>query len=221
MKLSFTVPSQGKVSARWEKPVRPLAAMVLAHGAGAGMTHSGMERLAEALQRERIATFRFQFPYMEKGSKRPDSPAVAITAVAAAVAAARKKAGRLPLFVGGKSFGGRMTTHAAAQGRLAGVTGIICFSFPLHPPKKPGTERAAHLEALAIPTLWIQGTRDELADVALVKQVTRKYRQIIHTHFVAGADHSYHVLKSSGRTDAQVLEEVARTAREFIQSQLA
>lgn len=190
------------------------ALLVLAHGAGAGMDHPAMQKLAEALNRKGISTLRFQFPYMEKGSKRPDPPKIAVSAIAEAVAYAAKKWPKLPLFAGGKSFGGRMTTTAVSLGELKNIKGILCFGFPLHPPKKPGTERAAHLEKVSLPTLWIQGARDDLADLKLIKKVVKAHKNI-SLHVIEGADHSFHVLKSSGRNDSEVLDEISDAAKQF------
>jgi uncharacterized protein len=206
-----------KVSTLVEIPTKARAMLVLAHGAGAGMRHPAMTALAEALHSEHIATFRFQFPYMEKGSKRPDRPDVAVAAIAAAVAAAKKAAPKLPLFAGGRSFGGRMTTTAASLGRIDLVGGIICFGFPLHPAKQPGTERAAHLKKVTQPMLFIQGTRDDLSDLSLLRPIAAKNARLT-LHFLEGADHSFGVLKSSGRTNAEVLAEAAHAAAEFCSS---
>lgn len=198
-----------------EVPKGAKAILVLAHGAGAGMRHPFMSKLAEALNERAIATFRFEFPYMARGSKRPDSPHVATAAVADAVAAAGEALPKLPLFAGGKSFGGRMTTTAAAQGKISAVRGIVCFGFPLHPPKKPGITRAAHLADLPVPALLLQGTRDDLADLALVRAVVKKHPKRLRLHVVQGADHAFHVLKKSGRSDAEVLAELAAEASAF------
>lgn len=184
------------------------------------MNHSGMEAIAEALSSRGIATLRFQFPYMEKGGRRPDPPAVAVSAIAEAVALAEKKFPKLPLFAGGKSFGGRMTTTAASQGKLASILGIVCFGFPLHPPKKPSIDRAEHLENLSTPTLWIQGTRDDLADLKLVRKVVKRHSKWLQVHVVDKADHSFHVLKSSGRTPADVMDEIGKAAEDFCRSLL-
>ncbi len=203
-------------SVLFEAPRGAHALLVLAHGAGAGMRHPAMTALADALHEKGVATFRFQFPYMERGSKRPDSPDVAVAAIAAAVRAAAKAAPKLPLFAGGRSFGGRMTTTAAARGELAAVRGIVCFAFPLHPAKKPATSRAAHLAEVPLPTLMIQGTRDDLADLALMRGVVKAHRKRIKLHVVDGADHGFNVLKKSGRTASEVLAEVALATSDFL-----
>jgi len=215
--LRVKVEGRGSVSALLEVPPKAEALLVLAHGAGAGMLHPAMSTLAAALHSEKIATFRFQFPYMEKKSKRPDSPDVAVAAIVAAVKSAAKAAPKLPLFAGGKSFGGRMTTTAASRGELGGICGILCFGFPLHPPKKPDTARAEHLAAVKQPILMLQGTRDDLADLKLIQGVAKKHRNI-KLHIEKGADHSFAVLKSSGRTAAEVLVAIAQASRAFCSS---
>lgn len=212
--LKLKVPDAHTVSALLDCPRDAVALLTLAHGAGAGMNHSSMKALAEALNAQGIATLRFQFPYMEKGSKRPDRPDLAARTIASALHTAKLKS-KLPLFVGGKSFGGRMTTTAASQKMLEGARGIICFSFPLHPPKKPSVSRADHISDVTIPMLWIQGTKDDLSDLSLVKNVAKKNRTHLRLHLIQEADHSYHVLKRSGRTDTDVLKEVASTTRQF------
>lgn len=210
--MKIEVPGHGSVSALLDKPQQATALLVLAHGAGAGMKHSAMQALVEALNGRGIATLRFNFPYMERGSKRPDSPDTAVAAIVAACAAAKKV--KLPLFAGGRSFGGRMTTTAAARGELPGVLGILCFGFPLHPPKKPDTKRAGHLSEVSQPILMVQGTRDDLSDLKLLRSVTKKLRKVT-LHIVEGADHGYGVLKSSGRTREEVLAEVADASFAF------
>lgn len=195
-------------------PESAAALLVLAHGAGAGMEHEGMQSLASALNGEGIATLRFQFPYMEKKSRRPDLPKIAVASIVAAVEAGRKALPKLPLFAGGKSFGGRMTTTAASEKRID-VRGIVCFGFPLHPAKKPGTERAEHLSRVDTPMLWIQGTRDDLAELSLVRKVVKEHPAIT-LYVVEGADHGYGVLKSSGRRAQDVRQEVARVTVGFV-----
>lgn len=214
--LTIKIDAEISVSARLEVPPKAKAILVFAHGAGAGMRHKAMEDLSAALHAEKLATLRFQFPYMERGSKRPDSPKIAMAAVAAATEAAAKACPKLPLYAGGKSFGGRMTTNAAAVGMLPKVKGLICFGFPLHPPKAPGVTRAEHFTTLVIPTIFIQGTRDDLCDLKLLREVLAGYKKRpFHLHVVDSADHSYGVLKSSGRKPADVLAEVAQTAASF------
>src|SRR4051812_48074057 len=174
------------------------AGYVFAHGAGAGMGHAFMEAIAIGLAERRIATLRFQFPFMEQGSKRPDPPAVAQAAVRAAVEEAAGKLPGLPLFAGGKSFGGRMTSQAQAAKPLAGVRGLVFVGFPLHPAGKPATERAKHLAQVELPMLFLQGTRDELADLELMRGVVTPLGQRATLHVVEGADHAFHVLARSG-----------------------
>ena len=207
---------EAPVSGLLELPKNARALLAIAHGAGAGMLHPFLTQLAKALHTQGIGTLRYQFPYMERGGGRPDSAKVATKTVVAAVAAARA-ASSLPIFAGGTSFGSRMTTTAASQGDLAGVTGIVCFGFPLHAAKAPDTARAAHLENVRIPTLFLQGTRDDLADLKLMTKVLKVLPKTFQMHVVEGADHSFGVLKSSGRTAAQVLEELAAATAKFVE----
>ena len=193
------------VSRLWDRPDAATAVLVLAHGAGAGMTHPFMEAVARGLAERRIATLRFQFPSMEAGSKLPDGTVVAIATVRAAVEAVRGLAPDLPLFAGGKSFGGRMTSQAQAEDALAGVRGLVFFGFPLHPAKKPSTARAAHLDDVHLPMLFLQGTRDALAEADLIAGVAERLGEAATLVMVEGADHSFHVPKRSGRTDVEVL----------------
>jgi predicted alpha/beta-hydrolase family hydrolase len=192
------------VSALLTSPTRPRAGYVFAHGAGAGMTHRFMEEVAQGLAERGIASLRYQFPYMEKGSKRPDVPRVAHAAVRAAVAEAGRHWPGLPMFAGGKSFGGRMSSQAQAATPLPGVRGLVFFGFPLHPAGKPGTERAEHLLQVGCPMLFLQGTRDELAETVLLRGVIEQLGERATLELVADADHSFHVPARSGRTDAQV-----------------
>ena len=189
--------------------------MVLAHGAGAGMAHSFMESLAAELAAVGVATFRYQFPYMEHRGRRPDPPSVLTATVAAAVRAARDVAPDLPLMAGGKSMGGRMTSQAAADQLLDGVRALVFFGFPLHPPKQPGTKRADHLARVTLPMLFLQGTRDEFAELELLRPICERLGSLATLHIIEGADHSFHVLKRSGRTDAEVLRELAGEAAAF------
>jgi len=203
--MKIEVEGAGTVSALWTAPAEPSAVYVYAHGAGAGMTHRFMQDSADGLAERGIATLRFQFPYMEQGSKRPDTPKTAHAAVRAAVAAAAQRAPGLPLYAGGKSFGGRMTSQAQAAAPLPGVRGLVFFGFPLHPAGKPADDRAAHLADVQVPMLFLHGTRDELADPELLGAVVQRLGALATLEQVAGADHSFHVLARSGRTDAQVL----------------
>jgi uncharacterized protein len=196
-RLRFAVEGAGEVSAILMRPANARWLLVLAHGAGAGMTHPFLENLARELGAVGVATFRYQFPYMEERRRVPDSPAVATATVASAVRAASKAAAGLPLLAGGKSFGARMSSQAAALGLLEGVKGLVFFGFPLHPPNKPGVKRAEHLAKVRIPMLFLQGTEIE---------------SLATPHVIENADHSFHVLKSSGKTDGDVMRELANTA---------
>ena len=189
--------------------------MLLAHGAGAGMHHPFMERLAQELAGVSIATLRYQFPYMEQRRGRPDSPALLTATVAAALAAAKKNLANLPLLAGGKSMGGRMTSQAAAEGLVPGVSGLVFFGFPLHPPNRPGTKRADHLAKVPMPMLFLQGTRDTLADLTLLEPIVKGLGGNGKLHIIESADHGFHVLKRSGKTDASVLTELAQTAAQW------
>jgi hypothetical protein len=209
--LRFAVEGGGEVSALLSRPVKARWLLVLAHGAGAGMSHPFMARLADELAAVGIATLRYQFPYMEQQRRVPDAPAVLTATVRAAVRAAAEAAPGLPLLAGGKSMGGRMTSQAAAERPLDGVRGLVFFGFPLHPPNKPGTKRADHLVKVTAPMLFLQGTRDTFAELPLLRPVCAKLGSRATLHVIETADHSFHVLKSSGRTDAEVLRELAET----------
>jgi uncharacterized protein len=206
-RMTIETGKAGAVSALLLRPDAARACFVFAHGAGAGMTHSFMEAFAAGLCRHSIASLRFQFPYMEKGSKRPDPPAIAQAAVRAAVAEARRHCPDLPLIAGGKSFGGRMTSQAQAAAPLEGVRGIAFLGFPLHPSGKPSSDRAAHLAKVHIPMLFLQGTRDSLAETGLIEPLAKSL-SLATLHLVDGADHSFHVLARSGRKDSEVLGEI-------------
>jgi uncharacterized protein len=192
------------VCALLDVPSRPRACYVLAHGAGAGMAHAFMAAAAAELAQRGVATLRYNFPYMERGSKRPDPPKVAHEAVRAAVAEAARRLPGVALFAGGKSFGGRMTSQAQALEPLPGVRGIAFLGFPLHPSGKPAAERAQHLADVHVPMLFLQGTRDELADLSLLRPVVASLGGRATLEVIDGADHSFHVPAKSGRTDAQV-----------------
>ena len=215
--LSFT-PADGAepVSALLLRPAEARALLVLGHGAGAGMRHVFMEALSDRLAAEGIATLRYQFPYMEKGSRRPDRKPLLLSTVRAAVAEGARRIPDLPLFAGGKSMGGRMTSTAAAEAELPGVRGLVFVGFPLHPAGKPGIERAAHLRDVGCPTLFLQGTRDKLAEMELLRPVLAELGKGPRLHVVEGADHGFHVLKRSGRTDEEVLAELATTTATWI-----
>jgi predicted alpha/beta-hydrolase family hydrolase len=209
--LTIPLAAGATISALLDAPSGAQACYVFAHGAGAGMNHAFMAALTSGLAERRVATLRFQFPYMEQGSKRPDSPKVAHAAVRAAVQEAAKRLPGVPLFAGGKSFGGRMTSQAQAAEPLPSVRGIIFVGFPLHPAGKPSTERADHLADVRLPMLFLQGTRDTLADLDLIRDTVAKLGSRATLHIVSGADHSFHVLVSSGRNDEQVREELLDT----------
>jgi uncharacterized protein len=217
--LTLTVDDDTVVSALWLQPPRPRCAYVFAHGAGAGMHHSFMADLSQALFDESVATMRYQFPYMERGSKRPDSPAVAHAAVRVAVAAARQRLPGTPLFAGGKSFGGRMTSQAQAAAPMPGVIGLAFVGFPLHPAGKPGIDRAAHLEQVEVPMLFLQGTRDELAELGLLRGVVQGLGTKATLHLEEDADHAFHVRARSGRTDAQVVQALAAAMAAWVGEQ--
>lgn len=203
--------SSGEVSALLERPDSARWLMVLGHGAGAGMRHHFMQDAAAALASHQIATFRYQFPYMEKRTSRPDPQPVLLATVRSTVAAAHAAAGDLPLLAGGKSMGGRMTSLASAEDGLPDVRGLVFFGFPLHPPGAPGTGRAEHLERVGTPMLFLQGTRDKLADLGLLGPVIERLGSKATLHIVEGGDHSFAVPKRSGRSPEDVLEELART----------
>ena len=196
--------------------LRPNAAKALylfAHGAGAGMTHKAMESNAQGLAERGIATLRFQFPYMEKGSRRPDPPRIAHATVRAAAAEAARLVPELPLFAGGRSFGGRMTSQAQAETPLPGIRGLAFLGFPLHPAGKPGIERAEHLSRVQVPMLFVSGERDALAELGLLRPVVADLGERATLHLVANADHSFKVAAKSGRTaaeaEAEALDAVA------------
>src|SRR3989449_1528860 len=202
-------------------PPSARALLVLAHGAGAGMRHPFLEAMARGLAERGIASFRYEFASMEERKRRPDPPAVAEERVRTAVLEAARAAPGLPLLAGGKSFGGRMTSGAQAKEPLPGVRGIVFFGFPLHPPGRPGTGRADHLDAVRIPLLFLQGTRDDFADLALLEPVCRRLDQRATLHIVEGADHSFRVLKRAGRTDADVLAELVQAVDDWTRMILA
>ena len=206
--------SAGDVSALLMRPADARWMLVLGHGAGAGMRHRFMEDATEAFAAGGIGTFRYQFPYVEQGSRRIDPQPILLATVRAAVAAARDAAPDLPLLAGGKSMGGRMTSLAASKEPLPDVNGITFVGFPLHPAGEPDTQRAEHLNAVSIPMLFLQGTRDKLADLDLLRPIVEGLGARATLHIVEGADHGFDVLKRSGRTAADVLKELARTVAE-------
>jgi predicted alpha/beta-hydrolase family hydrolase len=205
----------GRVSGLLLVPAGAWAMLALAHGAGAGMRHPFMDEVARALATRGIASLRYQFSYMEQGGRRPDPPAVLEATVRAAVERARESAPGLLLLAGGKSLGGRMTSNAMARRPLEGVAGLVFLGFPLHPAKQPGVTRAEHLERVTCPMLFLQGTRDSLADLDLITGVCAGLGPGATLHVVQGADHSFAVLKRSGRTGVEVMEELAATVAEW------
>lgn len=217
--INFQVGDHGTVSGLVQSPAVPFACYVFAHGAGAGMAHSFMGAVSAGLAARGIATLRYQFPSMELGKKRPDPPPVAHAAVRAAVAQALGRFGSLPLFAGGKSFGGRMTSQAQALDPLPGVKGLVFVGFPLHPAGNPSTGRADHLADVRVPMLFVQGTRDELADLASIRGVVSKLGASSTLMEIAEADHSFHVLRRSGRSDGEVLAELLDGMAAWMQAQ--
>ena len=214
--LTIGIPGGEPVAGLWLAPADATACLVLAHGAGAGMTHKAMAATAEGLAARKVATLRFQFPYMQRGSRRVDPPPVAHAAVRAAVAEARVRAGARPLFAGGRSFGGRMTSQAQAKVPLEGVRGLVFFGFPLHPAGKPSVERAAHLAEVRVPMLFLQGTNDALAELALLRSTLSGLGEPATLHLAEAADHSFHVPARSGRKDAEVLDEILDAAAAWL-----
>jgi len=208
--LTFAVAGAGTVSALLVRPDNARWLLLLAHGAGAGMRHPFMQELADQLAGVGVATLCYQFPYMEQRRHRPDSPAILTTAVAAALHTAHQVAPGLPLLAGGKSMGGRMTSQAAAQNLLPNVRGLVFFGFPLHPPNNPGTKRADHLAKVPMPMLFLQGTRDTLADLKLLRPILKNLGDLATLHVIDSADHGFHVLKRSGKTDHSILTELAQ-----------
>jgi predicted alpha/beta-hydrolase family hydrolase len=207
----------GAVSALLDAPDGAQACYVFGHGAGAGMAHPFMASVALGLAERSIATLRYQFPYMERGSRRPDVPKVAHATVRAAVAEAARRYPKLPLVAGGKSFGGRMTSQAQAASPLPGVVGLLFFGFPLHPAGKPSIDRAQHLAAVKVPMLFVQGTRDELADAGLIEPTVEALRGTATLHWVPEGNHSLHVPAKSGRTDEQVLNSALDAAQHWVE----
>jgi uncharacterized protein len=200
------------VSGLWLAPANAKAAYVFAHGAGAGMAHKSMTAIAEGLAERGVATLRYNFLYMERGSKRPDAPALAHSAVRGTVAKAYELAPKLPLFAGGKSFGGRMTSQAQALSALPNVRGLVFFGFPLHPAGKPNDERAKHLDDVTIPMLFLQGTNDALATLELLQPTVKRLGKRATLALFQDADHSFHVPAKTGRKDPEVLAEILDAA---------
>lgn len=214
--LTLVLPDGETVSALWQAPPAPKAVLSLAHGAGAGMTHRHTASTADGLEARGVATLRFQFPYMEKGGKRPDRPPIAHAAVRAAAAEAARRAGGAALFAGGRSFGARMTSQAQALQPLEDVRGLVFFAFPLHPAGKPGVERADHLTDVAIPMLFLQGTADTLAQLELLGPVVSSLGDRAALVLADDADHSFHVPARTGRKDAEVLAGLLDAAADWM-----
>ena len=213
---------EAQVSGLLTTPEGARACYVVAHGAGVGMRHKFMAAVAHGLAERGIATLRYQFPYMERGSKRPDSPKVAQAAVRAAVAKARELLlPGVPLIAGGKSYGGRMTSQAQAEAPLDGVRGLAFLGFPLHAPGQPSDARAEHLARVQIPMLFLQGTRDDFADLEYLKPLVKRLRTRATLKLFDDADHSLHVPAKSGRTDAQVMIELLDKVAEWIERTVA
>ena len=207
-RLTISVGENHSVSGLFVRPSTARAVFVLAHGAGAGMEHPSLQAVAAGLVDRGVASLRYQFPYMERKSRRPDPPALCHATVRAAVAEATRLAPDLPLIAGGRSFGGRMTSQAQAQAQapLAQVRGLVFLAFPLHPAGRPGTERAVHLQAVGVPMLFLQGSRDELADLGLLRPVVASLGTHATLQVLEDADHSFHVPARSGRKSSDVLE---------------
>jgi len=205
----------GKVSALLMRPEKADWLLVLGHGAGAGMRHSFMEAISERLANYGVATFRYQFPYMEQGGRRPDPPPILLASVRSAVAAAAESVGGLPILAGGQSMGGRMTSMSAAKVPLACVRGLVFFGFPLHPAGRPAIERAEHLSKVTVPMLFLQGTRDKLAELELLRPVCTRLGERATLHVVEGADHSFQVLARSGSTAREVIDKLGQTVADW------
>jgi predicted alpha/beta-hydrolase family hydrolase len=212
-RITIQIDKSQTVSGLLQVPGQPSACYVMAHGAGAGMAHPFMAAVSGGLYERGVATLRYQFPYMENGSKRPDRPPVAHETVRAAVVAAARLTPGLPLFAGGKSFGARMTSQAQAETPLAHVSGLIFLGFPLHPAGKPSDDRAAHLSNVRIPMLFLQGDHDALADLTILRRVLGPNTTL---HVIEHADHSFHVPKRSGTTDKQVMDDLLDTLAAWI-----
>jgi predicted alpha/beta-hydrolase family hydrolase len=214
--VSIPIEDAQPVSGLWRSPPKSNACLVLAHGAGVGMRHKSMASIADGLFERGVATLRYQFPYMERGSKRVDPPSVAHAAVRAAVAEAAKLAPGAPLFAGGRSFGARMTSQAQAAAPLEGVRGLVFFAFPLHLAGKPSVERAAHLAKVAVPMLFLQGTNDALASLPLLEETVAGLGERATLALVESADHSFHVPVKSGRTDSEAMSQILNEAAAWI-----
>jgi predicted alpha/beta-hydrolase family hydrolase len=214
-RLTLEVSAAQSVSALWCLPDKVRSCLVLGHGAGAGMEHASMQALADALAEQRVASLRYQFPYMERGSRRPDPPPLCHATVRAAASRAQALLPGIPLFAGGRSFGGRMTSQTQAIEPLATVRGLVFFAFPLHPADEPGSTRAAHLNKITVPMLFLQGTKDKLAYPELLTSVVSQLPGAV-LHSIEDADHSFHVPARSGRSDAQVLKSLVEYCAQWM-----
>jgi uncharacterized protein len=218
--IQIAVGSEHRVSGLAMTPPGARACFVFAHGAGAGMMHPFMEAMATGLGESGIATLRYQFPYMEKRSRRPDPPALCHATVRAAVDEAARILPGLPLIAGGRSFGGRMSSQAQAKSPLPGVLGLAFLGFPLHPPKQPSDQRAAHLLEVSVPLLFMQGTRDEMAELTLLRELVARLGKRATLRLTDNANHSFAVPARSGRTQAQTIGELVNTLSDWTDSLL-
>jgi predicted alpha/beta-hydrolase family hydrolase len=210
----LATPEKGEVSALLLRPAGATHLLVLGHGASTNMRHATLQTIAERMAEQQIATFRYNFPYMEHGKGR-DTTEVCTATVRSAVRAAQKSAPGLPILAGGHSFGGRMTSTAASESALDGVSGLVFFSFPLHQPGKPDTKRAVHLSGVTAPMLFLSGTRDDLAYLDLLQPVCGKLGEGATLHLLDTADHGFRTLKRSRKSEEDVFVEMARVAREW------
>ncbi len=216
-KITVEVPEANtRVRGLYLQPENARLLFVFGHGAGAGMTHPFMTAIAIGLAKHGVATLRYQFPYMESGRKGPDPKPVLLSTIRAAVSHAGNLGNKIPLFIGGKSMGGRMSSMAMAQDPMPGVQGIVFLGFPLHPPGVPSDDRGAHLAEVTVPMLFLQGTRDKLADLRLLKPVIKKLGELANLHIIEGGDHSFHLPKSQGKSDADVLGELSEIAAQWM-----
>jgi uncharacterized protein len=219
--VAIVIDGAQRVSGLLQTPREARACYVMAHGAGAGMAHPFMAAVANGLAERGVATLRYQFPYMEQGSKRPDTPKLAQATVRAAVAEASRLAPEVPLFAGGKSFGGRMTSQAQAAAPMSGVRGLVFLGFPLHPAGRPSDERAKHLFAVQAPMLFLQGTRDQLADMSLLQPLVRQLGARATLSLFQDADQSFHVPARTGRKDSEIMAEMLGALAGWIEAVLA
>jgi predicted alpha/beta-hydrolase family hydrolase len=218
--MEIQVNESSRVSALWQAPAQALACYVFAHGAGAGMAHPFMQSMADELGTRGIATLRYQFPYVERGSRRPDPPQLCHATARAAVLKAAELAPALPCFAGGKSFGGRMTSQAQAASPLPGVRGLIFLGFPLHPAGRPSDARGQHLCEVRIPMLFLQGTRDDLADLSLLEPLIERLGSRATLRLFQDANHSYHARASAGVTDAEIRARLAQQLTDWVRAVL-